>query len=196
MKENVAPVTERLYFALYKPVGFLSQMVTDQPRKKTLLQASEIPPGVQAMGRLDEDSEGLLLLTNDKVFNHETIQVKIIEKEYWVQVVGVPAAEHVQQWSSGVPIQLRGITYVTRPCKVHLLPEPVGVVPRVPHLLKHQKKESAWLSVTLTEGKNRQVRKMMAALGFPVVRLVRVRIGNLLLGNMQPGELRQIEKPW
>lgn len=196
MKENVARVTELLYFALYKPVGFLSQMVTDQPRKKTLVQVCKIPHGVQAMGRLDEDSEGLLLLTNDKVFNHETIQVKTIEKEYWVQVVGVPGAEHVQQWCSGVPIQLRGVTYTTRPCKVYRLTEPVNLIPRVPHLLKHQKKESAWLSVTLTEGKNRQVRKMMAALGFPVVRLVRVRIGNLLLCNMQPGELTQIDKPW
>ncbi|MBX7204539.1 MAG: pseudouridine synthase [Bacteroidia bacterium] len=196
MKESAVPETKSLYYALYKPVGVLSQMKAEHSWKKTLREVCDFPEGVQAMGRLDEDSEGLLLLTNDRVFNHETIQVKTIEKEYWVQVVGVPGDEHVQQWCSGVPIQLRGITYFTRPCNVHLLTEPVQVVPRVPHLLKHQKKASVWLSVTLTEGKNRQVRKMMAALGFPVVRLVRVRIGNLLLGNMQPGELRQIEKPW
>lgn len=195
MKENVA-VTEKLYYACYKPIGILSQMITDQRKKKTLREVINIPEGVQAIGRLDEDSEGLLLLTNDNVFNHETLQVKKLEKEYWVQVVGVPTANDLAQWQQGVPIQQRGETYITKPCEARLLEEPVAVVPRVPHLLKYQQKPSAWLSITLMEGKNRQVRKMTSALGFPAVRLVRVRFGNLLLGNMVPGELRQIEKPW
>lgn len=195
MKENVA-VTEKCYYVFYKPHGILSQMITDQRKKKTLREVLDVAEGVQAIGRLDEDSEGLLLLTNDKVFNHDTLQVKKLEKEYWVQVVGVPTTDDIDQWQQGVSIQQRGETYLTKPCVVKLLQEPVAVVTRVPHLLKHQQKSSAWLSITLLEGKNRQVRKMTAALGFPTVRLIRVRFGKILLGNMVPGELRQIEKPW
>lgn len=195
MKEN-AVVTELFYFAFYKPTGVLSQMVTDQRKKKTLRQVVELPEGVQAIGRLDEDSEGLLLLTNDAAFNHYTLQVAGFEKEYWVQVAGTVQEQHLKTWSEGVSIQVEGKTHLTKPCVVKRLELPLPIPARVPHLLKHQQKPFSWVSFTLVEGKNRQVRRMTAALGFPALRLVRVRITNLLLGNMQPGELRRIEKPW
>lgn len=184
------------YLLLYKPPGVLSQMVTDQRKKKTLRDITDFEQGLQAIGRLDEDSEGLLLLTNDTAFNHYTLQVKKLEKEYWVQVAGTVNETHLQQWTTGVSIQVEGKPYQTQPCQVKLLAEPLPIVHRVPHLLRHQNKPYSWLSFTLTEGKNRQIRRMTAALGFPALRLIRTRIGHLEAGTMVPGDIIEINKPW
>jgi 23S rRNA pseudouridine2457 synthase len=198
MKVPAVRMTEFLYYKFYKPVGVISQMLRDrdQKKKQDLRHIYPFPEGVQAIGRLDEDSEGLLLLTNDREFNHRTLQVLKLEKEYWVQVVGEVPDEHIEQLRQGVNIQVEGVSYQTQPCKVLRLTEPLPVVPRIPHLLRNQKKPWTWLSITIKEGKNRQVRRMTAALGYPTVRLIRVRIGDLKLDGMQPGEVEQIEPSW
>lgn len=196
MKGNVVPMTELSYFLLYKPPGIISQHYSDLPKKKTLRDVHVFAEGVQPIGRLDEDSEGLLLLTNDREFHHRTLSHRSMEKEYWVQVGGEVTAEHVAALEQGVHIRVEGVPYTTKPCKVHILQEPLPVPHRVPHLIKHQKKPYTWLSITLTEGKNRQIRRMTSALGYPTVRLVRVRINQLLLNAMQPGDIIQIAQPW
>lgn len=196
MKGNVVPMTEFSYFLLYKPPGFISQHYSDLAKKKTLRDVHVFADGVQPIGRLDEDSEGLLLLTNDREFHHRTLSHRSMEKEYWVQVGGVVTPEHVTALEQGVAIRVEGVPYTTKPCRVRILHEPLPIPHRVPHLIKHQKKPYTWLSITLTEGKNRQIRRMTAALGYPTVRLVRVRINQLLLNTMQPGDIIQIAQPW
>ena|SRR5690606_5703227 len=144
-----------------------------------------------AIGRLDEDSEGLLLLTTNGQMS-ETIRSAKIEKEYFVLVDGMISPEAIQQLEAGVLIGVKGTKYKTRPCKARLLESP----PQLPHRkvrdLRHGPQQ--WIRMVLREGKFRQIRKMTAAVGHPTLRLVRVRIGNIALGNMQPGEIREVEK--
>ena len=196
MKENVVPMSEFRYYQLYKPIGIISQHFSDVKRKKTLRDLHVFAEGVQPLGRLDEDSEGLLLLTDDKVFHHHTLHDKSMEKEYWVQVVGVVSEEQRLALEQGVHISVEGVPYSTQPCTVRILQEPLPIPHRIPHMIKHQKKPYTWLSIVLKEGKNRQIRRMTSSVGFPTVRLVRVRINTLWLNDMQPGDILQIPRPW
>jgi len=175
------------YFAIYKSYGILSQF-TDKEGRKTLKHLYNFPKDVYPIGRLDYDTEGLLLLTNDKpltdfllnpIFKHE--------KEYYVQVEGIPTEKDLQKLMNGVVIEKKK----TLPAKAAIIGEP-DFEPRIPRIRERKNIPTSWISLTITEGRNRQVRKMTAAIGFPTLRLVRVRIKNVILGNMKPEEVRKL----
>jgi 23S rRNA pseudouridine2457 synthase len=144
-------------------------------------------PGVYPVGRLDKDSEGLMLLTNDGRVQHRLSHPRFAHtRTYWVQVERIPEPDALQKIRRGVVIK----GYKTLPCKVERLPDEVRLPPRDPPIRWRKSVPTAWLSVTLKEGKNRQVRRMTAAVGHPTLRLVRVALGPLDLGNLQPGQWR------
>jgi 23S rRNA pseudouridine2457 synthase len=145
-----------------------------------------------AIGRLDEQSEGLLLLTTDGQVS-EFIRSRKIEKEYYAQVDGLITDEAIKQLQQGVEIGIRDVKYRTKPCEASRLEKDPGFAPRTRKIRDDRHGPTCWVSITLTEGKYRQVRKMTAATGFPTLRLVRVRIGNILLGDLGAGEVREVE---
>lgn len=181
------------HFLIYKPWGYLSQFTYNLKRnKKVLGELSDFPEGTMAIGRLDEDSEGLLLLTTDGMMS-EIVRSKKVEKEYYAQVDGLISFEAAAQLENGVEIGFKGIRYTTAPCKATILPQ-APALPERSRKVRDGHRPTSWVSITVTEGKFRQVRKMCAAVGFPVLRLVRVRIGNIHLGNMQPGEVIAVDE--
>jgi 23S rRNA pseudouridine2457 synthase len=179
---------DRKYIIFHKPYGVLSQFTQESPQHITLKEYIDVPD-VYAVGRLDWDSEGLLLLTNDGPLQHRLSNPRFGHRRtYWVQVERIPDPEAINQLCTGVEIQ----NYRTRPAKVKLfLAEPV-VSERNPPIRFRQNIPTAWLEMTLTEGKNRQVRRMTAAVGFPTLRLIRVSIGQLQLNGLQLGEWRNL----
>lgn len=183
---------EHFHFIHHKPYGYLCQFVCELPKKKLVGSLFDFPAGTMAIGRLDEQSEGLLLLTTDGQLS-EYIRSHKIEKEYYAQVDGLITDHAIQLLQQGVEIGIRDVKYQTKPCKVFRLEENPGFEPRIRKIRDDRHGPTSWVSIILTEGKNRQVRKMTAAAGFPTLRLLRVRIGNVLLGNLKPGEVRVIE---
>ncbi len=176
------------YFVVYKPFGVLSQF-TDSDGRKTLADLFSFPHDVYPVGRLDYDSEGLLLLTNDKALTDKLLHPKQkLEKEYFVQVEGVPNEDALLQLSAGVVIENKK----TLPAKVKILKNQPPFEERIPSIRFRKTIPTTWLSITIVEGRNRQVRKMTAKVGYPTLRLVRVRVGNILLGKMKPGEVREM----
>lgn len=151
----------------------------------------DFAPGTMAIGRLDEKSEGLLLLTTDGKVS-EAIRSASVEKEYYVQVLGIVSSEAVEQLCAGVEIGFDGKRYRTKPCKVRQLAAAptYSFPPKRAHQRNHG--PTSWLSVTIREGKYRQVRKMTAVVGHPVIRLVRMRIGKHTLGDLRAGEVREV----
>jgi 23S rRNA pseudouridine2457 synthase len=178
------------YFIIYKPYLVLSQFSTTERDKQTLKHFFEVPTDVYPVGRLDYDSEGLLLLTNDTRLNHRLLHPSFAhEREYWVQVDGAVTTDAIQRLQKGITIQLDGKPYTTQPCKAHLM-EPAPAVPeRVPPIRFRKEIPAPWINLVLTEGKNRQVRRMTAATGFPTLRLIRYRIEALSLGELLPGQM-------
>lgn len=144
-----------------------------------------------AIGRLDEDSEGLLLLTTDGKLS-EHIRSRHIEKEYYAQVDGLMTTEAVERLRQGVVITIHGTEYLTTKCGARLLAEVPALPPRTRTIRSDRHGPTSWVSITLTEGKFRQVRKMTAAVGFPTLRLVRVRIGGVELGALLPGTALEV----
>ncbi len=182
------------YFIIYKPYSVLSQFTSDE-RQQNLSHFFSVAKDVYAVGRLDYDSEGLLILTNDKAFNHRLLNPKFEhEKEYWVQVEGAITGDALLQLQMGVDINIDGKLYRTKPCEALRLPDDVTVPPRNPPIRFRKEIPTSWISIILTEGKNRQVRKMTAKAGYPTLRLIRQRIVNIELGNMQPGEMIELSK--
>ena len=180
------------HFLIYKPYGYLSQFVYNLKRNKKLLgELRSFPEGTMAIGRLDEDSEGLLILTTDGMMS-EIVRSKKVEKEYYAQVDGQITPEAASQLEQGVEIGNKGSKYLTRKCTAHILEQPPALPDRGKKIRDERHGPTSWISITLTEGKFRQVRKMTSAVGFPTLRLVRVRIGNLHLDGMQPGEVRPV----
>lgn len=179
------------HFILHKPYGYLSQFITDAKKKKLLGELYDFPAGTMAIGRLDEESEGLLLLTTDGKMS-EYIRSKKIEKEYYAQVDGLITHEAINKLQQGVEIGIRNATYETRPCTAFKPENIPDFAPRARKIRDDRHGPTSWVSITLTEGKNRQVRKMTAAVGFPTLRLVRLRIGNIQLADLKPGEVREI----
>ena len=176
---------------MHKPYGYLSQFVGEAKKKKRLGELYSFPAGTMAIGRLDEDSEGLLLLTTDgKMSQH--ISSSKTEKEYYAQVDGQITDEAVAQLQQGVAIGLQGQLYQTQPCIAFKLLTAPDLPPRTRKIRDDRHGPTSWVSITLTEGKNRQVRKMTAAVGFPTLRLVRVRVGNIRLNNLPPGEVKEV----
>ena len=176
------------HFMLYKPWGYLSQFVTNQKNNKSRLlgELSDFPDGTMAIGRLDKDSEGLLLLTTDgKVSNYITSSK--VEKEYYAQVDGVVDEQAIAQLTEGVEIGNEGQRFITKAVCASII-DPAPQLPPRPRKIRDERHgPTSWLSITLAEGKFRQVRKMTAAVGLPTLRLVRMRIGPVHLGEMEPG---------
>ena len=175
------------YIIFYKPYGVLSQFTQDTPTQMTLKDYINVP-NVYPVGRLDWDSEGLMLLTNNGKLQHRLANPKFgHERTYWVQVERIPDEMALDKLRTGVQVQ----DYRTKPTLVQLLPEE-PLPERNPPIRFRKNIPTAWLEMTLTEGKNRQVRRMTAAVGFPTLRLVRVKIAHLKLDNLQPGEWRDL----
>ncbi|NJM80601.1 MAG: pseudouridine synthase [Flavobacterium sp.] len=180
------------HFMLHKPHGYLSQFVYELKRKKKLLgELHPFPEGTMAIGRLDEDSEGLLLLTTDGKIS-ELVRQKTVEKEYYAQVDGLITQEAVDQLQDGVEIGVNGTKYLTRNCQsklITILPDYIGLGKRI---RDERHGPTSWVSITVTEGKFRQVRKMTAAVGFPTLRLVRVRVGENYLEGLVTGSVKEV----
>lgn len=179
-----------MLLALHKPYGVLSQFTPEPGSKWRTLADFELPTQVYALGRLDADSEGLLLLSDEPGLNSRLLDpANAHHREYWAQVEGIPSPESLTRLERG------GIMiddYKTLRCHVRLLdPAPV-IAPRDPPIRARKSVPDRWLSLELTEGKNRQVRRMTAAVGHPTLRLIRVRIGNFLLGDLAPGKWREL----
>jgi 23S rRNA pseudouridine2457 synthase len=175
------------YYALYKPFGVLSQF-TGEEGEKTLKSIGDFAKDIYPVGRLDKDSEGLLILSNDKRLVDLLLNPKHHhEKEYFVQVEGVPDDESLKKLTDGVVIK----GYKTLPAKIRRISEP-KLPEKIPPIRFRKNIPTSWLSITITEGKNRQVRRMTASVGFPTLRLVRVRICNIHLQNLHVGEIREL----
>ncbi|MFD1871010.1 pseudouridine synthase [Hymenobacter bucti] len=192
---SAEPTSPHRHFLLHKPAGYLSQFVSAFPReartKRFLGALHDFPPGIMAVGRLDEDSEGLLLLTTDGRLS-EAVRSRHMEKEYYAQVDGLLTDDALAQLRQGVDISIHGTRYRTNPCQAHALITPPTLAPRARPVRDDRHGPTSWLSLTLTEGKFRQVRKMTAAVGLPTLRLVRVRIGPWHLGDLLPGQVREL----
>ncbi|PKP00937.1 MAG: pseudouridine synthase [Bacteroidetes bacterium HGW-Bacteroidetes-9] len=184
-------MTEHRHFIIHKPFGYMSQFVCDLKLKKVLGELYDFPEGTMPIGRLDEHSEGLLLLTTDGMMS-EIMRGKDKEKEYYAQIDGLIDDIALEKLRTGVEIGIRGVKYTTLPCKVELLKDDPGFPPRTKKLRDDRHGPTCWISITLNEGKNRQVRKMTAAVGFPTLRLFRVRVGSVVLGDLKAGEVREV----
>ena len=183
------------HFALHKPWGYLSQFTSEDAKeakkKRFLGELGDFPAGTMAIGRLDEDSEGLLLLTTDGRVS-EQVRGRHVEKEYYAQVDGLLTPEALAQLQNGVEISLRGTPYCTLPCRARLLADAPALPPRGRAIRADRHGPTSWVAIIVTEGKFRQVRKMTAAVGFPTLRLVRVRVGAVLLGGLPAGASREV----
>ena len=170
-----------------KPYGVLSQF-TPEGRWQGLKDYIPVPD-VYAAGRLDADSEGLLILTDDGALQRRIADpAHKLPKTYWVQVEGMPDQDALAQLRRGVDLG----DFVTHPAKAKLMHEPAGLWPRNPPIRVRQAIPTSWLELTISEGKNRQIRRMTAKVGYPTLRLVRYAIGDWNLGKLQPGEWKEL----
>ena len=202
-------------FALFKPDGYLSQFINNGQIKKRQKMLGELMPTriidelevcssdnypLMPIGRLDELSEGLLLLTTDGSLSYHVTKKRVVKKEYYVQVDGIITPEACRGLQVGVPIRVKGVDLTTSPCAVTLLSVSSSILsslpPRNKPIREARHGPTSWISVIITEGKNRQVRRMTAAVGFPTLRLVRVRIGPVSLYDndamMESGSIRRL----
>jgi len=178
------------YCIIYKPFNVVSQF-TSGDGKRTLKNFFDVPTDVYPVGRLDYDSEGLLILTNDKKINHELLNPTFEHsREYWVQVDGAITDEALHDLQNGVDITVDGKLYRTKKCRANAFKISPDVPDRNPPIRFRKNIPTSWIKMELTEGKNRQVRKMTAAVGFPTLRLIRFRIEKCTIEALQPGEMR------
>jgi len=170
-----------------KPYGVISQFSGDgmHPTLKDYVQI----PGIYPAGRLDTDSEGLLILTDDGALQHKISHPRHKQaKTYWVQVEGNPTLEALEQLRRGVNLG----DFITQPATANLIPEPPGLWPRNPPVRFRKAIPTSWIELIIREGKNRQVRRMTAKVGFPTLRLIRYRIGDWSLDGLVPGAWREM----
>jgi 23S rRNA pseudouridine2457 synthase len=184
-------IEKHRHFIIHKPWGMISQFVNPAKRKKKLLgDLYDFPAGTMAIGRLDVASEGLLLLTtNGKV--SEEIRSSKYEKEYYVQVDGLITQEAVALLKTGVEIGFDGKKYITKPGKAFLIDDPKFPL-RTQKIRDERHGPTSWISIIIREGKFRQVRKMTAAVGYPTLRLIRVRIGEIELSNLEINGVKEV----
>lgn len=185
------PIVVLRYYQIYKPFGVLSQFSVALEGKRGLGSLYPFPRDVYPLGRLDEDSEGLLLLTNDTLQNSVFLG-QGVEKRYLVQVEGRVADGQLEPMRRGMNIRIKGQLHGCLPVEVEVLLAPPALPERTPAVRFRKSVPDSWLMLTLREGKNRQVRRMTAALGFPTLRLVRWSIGAFTLEGMKPGEVREM----
>jgi 23S rRNA pseudouridine2457 synthase len=185
---------DQTYYLLHKPFGYLSQFISNQNtrrKQKFLGELADFKEGTMAVGRLDQDSEGLILLTTDGKFS-EFIRSKTIEKEYYVQIDGIPTESELDKLREGVAIPDQGEFHQCLPAKVKLLDPQPNFPKRIKPVRDDRHGPSIWISVIVNEGMFRQVRKMTAVIGFPTLRLIRVRVGGFYLNDLKPGESQRI----
>jgi 23S rRNA pseudouridine2457 synthase len=176
--------------AFHKPFGVISQFTPDGSGHRTLAEFG-FPHGVYPIGRLDSDSEGLLLLSDEPDLNQRLLHPRSAhEREYWVQVERIPDAEALARMENGLLIQGRK----TLRCRVTMLDPPPAIAQRDPPIRFRKTVPTCWLALELVEGKNRQVRRMTAAIGHPTLRLLRARIGRFRLGELPAGQWRELDK--
>ena len=182
------------YFYIYKPFQVISGFSSENG-KPCLKDFFNVPADVYPLGRLDFDSEGLLLLTNDKFLNYQILHPSFAhEREYWVQVEGEITQAALDQLAGGVPISIEGKKYITKRTTVTRFSGLPLVPERNPPIRFRNNIPTSWISLILTEGKNRQVRKMTAGVGFPTLRLIRYRISALSIRSMLPGDMIEMDK--
>ncbi|MEG0539652.1 MAG: pseudouridine synthase, partial [Comamonas sp.] len=177
------------YILFHKPYDVLSQFTPEDGARS--LAEFDLPKGVYPAGRLDKDSEGLLLLTDDGPLIEQLLHPRNEKpKTYWALVERVPDEAALQRLRAGLRIE----DYTTLPCQAQLLEPQPQIAPRDPPVRVRKSVQDVWMQIQVVEGKNRQVRKMTAAIGHPTLRLIRQSIANLELGDLRPGEWRSIER--
>lgn len=183
------PRPQRLqYFLIHKPYGVLCQF-SDAEGRPTLHSLGNFPSDVYPVGRLDMDSEGLVFLSNDKILNEALLHpARKREKEYFALVEGIPSENSLRQLCEGVMLEGR----VTLPARASVVRQPDWITARVPELRLKPSLSYSWIQLIITEGRNRQVRRMCAAAGHPVVRLIRYRIAEWTLNGLSPGAYREM----
>lgn len=181
-------IQEKKYYIIHKPCNVLSQF-TDKFGRKTISDLFDFPKEIYPIGRLDYDSEGLLLLSDDKKMVDLILNPKFKhEKEYLVQVEGRITEKAARDISEGVLIEGKK----TLPAKVKIQESGFSYPERNPPIRERKSIPTSWIKVIITEGRNRQVRKMTAAVGFPTLRLIRIRIANIEIKELKPGEVREL----
>lgn len=189
-RARVSASSPSMLCAFHKPYGVLSQFTPEPGSRWRTLAAFALPRGVYALGRLDADSEGLLLFSDEPGLNSRLLDpVHAHRREYWAQVEGVPSDEALARLARG-GIELDG--HRTLPCRARPLDPPPALAPRDPPIRVRKSVPDTWISLELTEGKNRQVRRMTAAVGHPTLRLLRVAVGAFRLGELPPGRWREL----
>jgi 23S rRNA pseudouridine2457 synthase len=179
------------YFLIYKPYGMVSRF-TPEDGHPGLSDLGEFPSDVYPVGRLDADSEGLLLLTNDKALNERLLHPKHEHgRTYLIQVEKEIDEQAIRKLCEGVDVRIDGRNHRTAPAEASLTEEP-PLPPRDPPIRYRKNIPTSWIRLILTEGKNRQVRKMTAAVGFPTLRLVRIGIEGLSIDNPYPGKITEL----
>jgi 23S rRNA pseudouridine2457 synthase len=182
------------HFIMYKPYGYLSQFYTNakkEQKKKFLGDLYDFPKNAMAIGRLDEKSEGLLLITTDGKMS-DIINGQKVEKEYYAQVNGDITFEAIEGLKRGVEIGFKGIKYITQSCKAFKLDTDPDFPTRSKKIRDDRHGPTSWISITLNEGKFRQVRKMTSAVGYSTLRLVRIRVGHIQLESMGIGDVVEV----
>ncbi|SOE19540.1 ribosomal large subunit pseudouridine synthase E [Spirosomataceae bacterium TFI 002] len=178
------------YYLINKPYGMLSQFIPEGGHRALCDFGFDFPKDVYPVGRLDHDSEGLLLITNDNKLKNHLLDPKFKQpKTYWAQVEGEITDEALRVLKKGVEIKHKGKVHKTAPCDGKLLGE-IDLPERDPPIRYRKSIPTSWVELTITEGKNRQVRKMTAAVGFPTLRLIRVSIGDLTSQLLENAEIR------
>lgn len=179
-----------MLLALHKPYGFLSQFTPEPGSRWGTLAEFQLPKNVYALGRLDADSEGLLLLSDERGLNNRLLDpTHAHRREYWAQVEGIPTPDAIARLEQG-GLDLKD--FRTLPCRARRLDPAPDVAPRVPPVRVRKTVPDCWLALELIEGKNRQVRRMTAAIGCPTLRLIRVRTGRFALADLAPGKWREL----
>lgn len=183
------------YFIFYKPYEVLSQFSKEGDKKTLADYFPFVEKDIYPVGRLDYDSEGMLLLTNDKQLTHRLLEPKYKhQRTYYVQVEGLITSEALQQLEDGVTISINGKQHHTANAIAKLLENEPKLPERNPPIRFRKNIPTSWIALTLTEGKNRQVRKMTAAVGFPTLRLVRYSVGNINVDGMGSGDIREMNE--
>lgn len=184
-----SPVTAAVLIAFNKPYGVLSQFTPEPGSRWRTLAEFGLPPAVYPLGRLDADSEGLLLLTDESNLNAHLLDPEHgHRREYWAQVERIPSPAALRQLAVGVKLS----DFTTRPCRARMIEPAPTLPPRDPPIRFRKNVPDCWISLELVEGKNRQVRRMTAAIGHPTLRLFRARIGEFSLGTLTTGNWREL----